>query len=275
VNQGYVQAFAYTDARGAYVPADNVIEQPDGTYTYDGQPVNREYGKMGKSLKNVTTPDEMYAAYGADTLRLFEMFTGPLEQDRPWDTKAVVGSFRLLQRIWRTVLDEQTGKPHVSDDQVPEDLNRLLHKTIAAVREGFETLRFNTSIARITELNNALTVRYPHGGAPRVIVEQLVLMLAPLAPHAAEELWARLGHDQSLAWERFPAADPAMLVDEMIELPVQVNGKLRAVLTVPAGSDQAALEAAARSDERVTAAINGRPLKRVIVVPGRLVNLVI
>ena len=117
VNQGYVQAYAYTDSRGAYVPAAEVVEKADGaevTYTYDGEPVQREYGKMGKSLKNVTTPDEMYAAYGADTMRLFEMFTGPLEQDRPWDTKAVIGSFRLLQRIWRTVIDENTGLTHVS-----------------------------------------------------------------------------------------------------------------------------------------------------------------
>ena len=133
------------------------VEKVDGTevtYTYDGEPVRREYGKMGKSLKNVTTPDEMYAAYGADTMRLFEMFTGPLEQDRPWDTKAVIGSYRLLQRIWRTVVDENTGLRSIG--RCAQRANgTLLHKTIAAVREGYETLRFNTSIARITELNNA------------------------------------------------------------------------------------------------------------------------
>ena len=142
----------------------------------------------------------MFAHYGADTLRLFEMFGGPLEQSRPWDTKAVVGPYRLLQRIWRVVVDEHTGAVHVSDGEVPDELNRLLHKTIHAVREGYETLRFNTSIARITELNNALTQAYPDGGAPRAVAEPLVLMLAPLAPHIAEELWSRLGHDESLAW---------------------------------------------------------------------------
>jgi leucyl-tRNA synthetase len=274
VNQGYVQAYAYTDARGFYVPADQVVEQ-GGAYFFDGEAVHREYGKMGKSLRNVTTPDDMYRAYGADTLRLFEMFTGPLEQDRPWDTKAVVGSFRLLQRIWRTVLDEQTGLARVSDTPVPDELNRLLHKTIAAVREGFESLRFNTSIARITELNNALTQAYPHGGAPRAVVEPLVLMLAPLAPHAAEELWSRLGHEKSLAWEDFPVADPVLLVEETIEVPVQVNGKVRAVLAVPADLDRGALEAAARADQRVAAALDGRPTRRVVVVPGRLVNFVV
>jgi leucyl-tRNA synthetase len=274
VNQGYVQAYAFTDARGAYVPAAEVVER-DGRYLWGGEPVHREYGKMGKSLRNVTTPDEMYAAYGADTLRLFEMFTGPLEQDRPWDTKAVVGSFRLLQRIWRTVVDEATGAAHVSDDAPSPELERLLHRTIASVRDGMETLRFNTSIARITELNNALTQAYPHGGAPRQVVEPLVLMLSPLAPHAAEELWSRLGHPDSLAWEPFPEADPTLLVEETIELPVQINGKLRAVILVPASADPMAIERAARADERVAAALNGRETKRVITVPGRLVNFVV
>ncbi|MDQ1730386.1 MAG: leucyl-tRNA synthetase [Pseudonocardiales bacterium] len=278
VNQGYVQAFAYTDERGVYVPAADVVEEvADGQsrFSYEGKPVQREYGKMGKSLRNVTTPDEMYASYGADTLRLFEMFTGPLEQSRPWDTKAVVGSYRLLQRLWRTVLDEHTGLPHVTDEPVPDELNRLLHKTIQAVRDGYESLRFNTSIARITELNNAMTQAYPNGGTPRAVAEALVLMVAPLAPHAAEELWARLGHQKSLAWQPFPAADPALLVDDTIAVPVQVNGKVRAVLQLPAESDAAAMEAAARGDERVAAALDGRAAKRVIAVPGRLINFVV
>ncbi|HEY8302833.1 MAG TPA: leucine--tRNA ligase [Jatrophihabitans sp.] len=274
VNQGYVQAYAYVDSRGAYVPADEVEETPDG-YVWNGQPVQREYGKMGKSLKNVVTPDEMFDAYGADTLRLFEMAGGPLEQSRPWDTKAVVGPYRLLQRIWRVVVDENSGAVHVSDDSIPEELNRLLHKTIHAVREGYDSLRFNTSIARITELNNALTQAYPHGGAPRAVAEPLVLMLAPLAPHLAEELWSRLGHDVSLAWADFPVADEALLVDETIEVPVQVNGKLRSKIVVPADADVAALEAAARADERVLAALDGRETRRVVSVPGRLVNFVV
>jgi leucyl-tRNA synthetase len=275
VNQGYVQAFAYTDERGSYVPAASVTEDADGGYSYEGKPVSREYGKMGKSLKNVTTPDEIYASYGADTLRLFEMFTGPLEQSRPWDTKAIVGSYRLLQRIWRTVLDESSGEPRVLDIAIPDELNRLLHKTIAAVRDGYETLRFNTSIARITELNNVVTQTYPDGGAPSGLAEALVLMLAPLAPHAAEELWSRLGHADSLAWQAFPIADEKLLVDDTIEIPVQVNGKVRSVILVAADSDRSALEAAALADEKVVAALGSEPVKRVIAVPGRLVNFVI
>ena len=161
------------------------------------------------------------------------MFSGPLEQSRPWDAKAIVGPYRLLQRVWRVVVDEQTGaRARLRRSRSRMTLNRLLHKAIHAVREGYETLRFNTSIARITELNNAVTQAYPHGGAPREVAEALVLMLAPLAPHIAEELWSRLGHASSLAWTDFPVADEALLIDDTVEVPVQVNGKLRSVIIV-------------------------------------------
>jgi leucyl-tRNA synthetase len=198
-----------------------------------------------------------------------------LEQSRPWDAKAIVGPYRLLQRLWRVVLDEQTGQPHVADIEVPDELNRQLHKAIHAVRDGYESLRFNTSIARITELNNAITQLYPNGGAPRAVAEALVLMLAPLAPHVAEELWSRLGHQDSLAWQQFPIVDEALLVDDTIEIPVQVNGKVRSVISVAADADPAAMEAAARADEKVLAALADRGAKRVIAVPGRLINFVV
>jgi leucyl-tRNA synthetase len=230
---------------------------------------------MGKSLKNSVTPDDMFEAYGADTLRLYEMFTGPLDQSRPWDTKAVVGVFRLLQRIWRNVLDEDTGEARVTDEPLGEDTTRTLHRTIAAVRDGMETLRFNTSIARITELNNHLTATYPRGGVPRAVAEPLVLLLAPLAPHAAEELWARLGHEGSLAWHPFPEADPAWLVDDAVEIPVQVNGKVRTRLTVAAGLSATDLEAAARADAKVADLLDGSTVRKVIAVPDKLVNFVI
>ncbi len=274
VNQGMLQLPAYTNKDGFYVDAAEVQERENGFYFGDA-PVNVEFGKIGKSLKNVVTPDQFIERFGADTFRLFEMFSGPLEQSRPWDAKAIVGPYRLLQRIWRVIVDESSGEVHVSDEGVSDELNRLLHKTIQAVREGYETLRFNTSIARITELNNAITQAYPHGGAPRGLAEALVLMLAPLAPHAADELWTRLGHPESLAWEQFPVADPALLVDDTIEVPVQVNGKLRSVITVPADSDAAALEAAARADAKIAALLDGRATRRVVAVPGRLVNLVL
>ena len=274
VNQGMLQLPAYTNKDGFYVEASEVVER-HGDFFFQGEQVSQEFGKIGKSLKNVVAPDDFIAGFGTDTFRLFEMFGGPLEQSRPWDAKAIVGPYRLLQRIWRTVVDEESGAVHVSDDDIPDELNRVLHKTIAAVRDGMEMLRFNTSIARITELNNAITQAYPAGGTPRALVEPLLLMLAPLAPHAAEELWSRLGHESSLAWAAFPVADEALLIDATIEVPVQVNGKVRAVISVAADSDADALEAAARADTRVAAALDGRDTRRVVAVPGRLVNFVV
>jgi leucyl-tRNA synthetase len=273
-NQGYVQAYAYSDDRGVYVPAAEV-EERDGAFFHRGQPVNREYGKMGKSLKNSVTPDEICEQYGADTLRLYEMSTGPLEQSRPWETRAVVGSFRLLQRIWRNAVDEESGALHVSDVDADDETRRLLHRTIAAASEAFETLRFNSAIARITELNNHIVRSWPSGEAPREVIEPLVLLIAPLAPHAAEDLWSRLGHAESLTWQTFPAADPRYLVAETLELPVQVNGKLRSRVTVPAHADDVTVEAAARADDKVAAHLSGRRVRKVVVVPGRLVNFVV
>jgi leucyl-tRNA synthetase len=273
-NQGMVQAAAYTDARGIHVEASEVTER-EGRFFHGDAEVQRQFGKMGKSLKNSVTPDEMYADYGADTLRLYEMFTGPLDQSRPWDTKAVVGVFRLLQRIWRNILHEDTGEVRVADVDPDDATQRLLHKTITSVRDGMETLRFNTSIARITELNNHLTAQHPDGGVPRAVAEQMVLLLAPLAPHAAEELWERLGHDQSLAGEAFPEADPALLVDDTVEIPVQVKGKVKTRITVPVGLDAEALEAAARADGTVAALLEGTTVRKVIAVPDKLLNFVV
>jgi leucyl-tRNA synthetase len=274
VNQGYIQAHAYVDGRGQHVEATEVVEGPDGTYTYDGEPVVREYGKIGKSLKNMVTPDEMYDAFGADTFRLYEMSLGPLEMSKPWDTRAIPGVHRLLQRLWRLAVDEDTGVSRIVDVALDDESRRVLHRTVAAVRSALDELRINTPIARITELVNHLTATFP-GGGPREAMEPLALLLAPYAPHVAEELWARLGHATSLAWTEFPVADPVMLVDDEIEVPVQVNGKLRAVVKVPAGADKAVTEAAARADGRVSALLAGATERKVVVVPAKLVNFVI
>ncbi|MGY1809159.1 leucine--tRNA ligase [Blastococcus sp. SYSU D00669] len=275
VNQGYISAYAYTDERGFYVPAAEV-EEKDGQFFFEGKPVDREYGKIGKSLKNMVTPDEMIGQYGADTFRVYEMSTGPLDQSRPWETKAVVGSQRLLQRIWRVVVDERTGEVRAADVEPGEETLRALHRAIAGVRDGFSTLRFNIAIARITELTNHLTQVYgADSPVPRSVVEPLVLVLAPLAPHVAEEMWARLGHEQSLAWHAFPVADERWLVEDTVEVAVQVNGKVRAQVRVPADADAAALEAAARADEKVVGYLDGKTVRRVVAVPGRLVNFVL
>ncbi len=221
------------------------------------------------------TPDDLIGEFGADTLRLYEMTTGPLDQSRPWETKAVIGVFRLLQRIWRNVLDEETGAVRVAETSADDDTRRVLHRSIAAVRDGMETLRFNTSIARITELNNHITLRFPDGGAPREVVEPLVLMLAPLAPHAAEELWQGLGHPESLTRAPFPEADPSLLLDDTVEIPVQVNGKVKTRITVPVGLTAAELEAAARADAQVEELLAGTTVRKVIAVPDKLISFVV
>jgi leucyl-tRNA synthetase len=278
VNQGYIQAFAYTDVRGAYVPAADVVER-DGGFVYPGPDgeieVFQEFGKIGKSLKNSVSPDEMCDDYGADTLRVYEMSMGPLEASRPWATKDVVGAHRFLQRVWRLVIDEQIGDIRVVDNaDLDTDTLRLLHRTIAGVTEDYAALRNNTAVAKLIEYTNHLTKQH-RDSVPRAAVEPLVLMLAPLAPHLAEELWQRLGNPSSLAHGPFPVADPAYLVEDTVEYPVQVNGKVRGRITVPANADADAVEAAALADEKVQTFLAGAEPKKVIVVPGRLVNLVV
>ncbi|WP_068276194.1 leucine--tRNA ligase [Aldersonia kunmingensis] len=271
-NQGYIQAFAYTDARGAYVQADEVVER-DGKFYHQDAEVFQEYGKMGKSLRNAVAPDQICDDFGADTLRFYEMSMGPLDQSRPWATKDVVGAHRFLQRIWRVVLDEETGKLRVTDADPSADTLRLLHKTIDGVTADYAALRDNTAGAKLIELNNHLTKAYPDG-APRSVVEPLVLMLAPLAPHIAEELWERLGHLESLASGPFPAADPQYLVAETVEYPIQVNGKVRSKVTVPSDATADEVEALALADEKIVALLGGKAPRKVIVVPGRMVNVV-
>ncbi|MBF6328939.1 leucine--tRNA ligase [Nocardia transvalensis] len=276
-NQGYIQAYAYTDERGAYVPAAEVVER-DGKFFWTNESgveieVFQEYGKIGKSLKNAVSPDEMYDLYGADTFRFYEMSMGPLDTSRPWATKDVVGAHRFLQRVWRLVVDEETGGVRVTDAEPAAATLRLLHKTIDGVDADYAALRDNTAGAKLIELTNHLTKEYPQG-APRSVVEPLVLMLAPVAPHIAEELWERLGHTTALAHGPFPVADPALLVEDSVEYPIQVNGKVRSRVSVPADADPETVEAAALSDEKLLEFLNGKQPRKVIVVPGRLVNVV-
>jgi leucyl-tRNA synthetase len=269
-NQGYIQAFAYTDHRGMYVPADEVVER-DGAWWHGTAAVERHYGKMGKSLKNSVSPDDIRARFGADTLRLYEMSMGPLDVSRPWETRAVVGSQRFLQRVWRNVLDEETGEASVVDDEPDAETERLMHVTIDAVRTEMDGLRFNTAIAKLIEFNNHLTGLK---AVPATSATSLVLMLAPFAPHAAEELWSRLGHDQTLAYEPFPAADPAKLVADTVSYPVQVDGKVRASITVSAGAGGDDVQAAAVGHPAVAARLDGREIAKVVVVAGRIVSIV-
>jgi leucyl-tRNA synthetase len=232
--------------------------------------------KMSKSRGNVINPDDVVNNYGADSLRLYEMFMGPLEQVKPWSMRGVEGVYRFLSRVWRAVIDERAEttqlNPAVKDVPPDRDTLRLLHVTIQRVTDDLDHMRFNTAIAAMMEFTNhqtKLDVR------PKSVIGPFVLLLAPFAPHIAEELWRALGHSDTLAYEPWPKADPALLKADTIEVPVQVNGKLRSKLTVPADSDEKVLEAAALADEKVKAFIAGKQVKKVIVAKGKLVNIVV
>ena len=267
-NQGMIQAYAYADARGSYVNADEVVER-DGGYFHGEEAVRREYGKMGKSLRNVVTPDDMCEAYGADTFRVYEMSMGPLEVSRPWETRAVVGSYRFLQRVWRALVDEESGACRVVETPADEATRKLLHRIVDGVRTDLEEIRFNTAIAKLIELTNGVT-RLP--ATPREVAEPLVLMLAPFAPHIAEELWHRLGHPDSLAYADFPVADRSLLVAETVTYPVQINGKVRGRVEVAAGAPEDEVRRAALAT--IADQLAGREPRKVIVIPGRMVSVV-
>ncbi|GAA2440086.1 leucine--tRNA ligase [Actinomadura vinacea] len=270
-NQGYVLADAFTDERGMYVPAAEVVQGGDGSFTYQGRPVARRAGRMGKSRKNGVSPDDLYERYGADTLRLHEMGMGPLDADRPWHTDDIAGVHRFLQRLWRNIVDEETGRPRVTDIPPSPDMLRRLHQTIAIVRQDFGELRYNTAIARLTELNTHAAKLDP---MPRQLAEPLILMVAPLVPHIAEELWSRLGHEESLACAPFPEADASLAAEPSVTIPVQIDGRTRFTLEVPADADHEHTERRLTTHPDYARHTAGLTVRRVVIVPGRIANIV-
>jgi leucyl-tRNA synthetase len=227
---------------------------------------------MSKSRGNVINPDD----YDADPLRLYEMFMGPLEQVKPWSTSGVEGITRFLNRVWRMIVDEEAEitqlNASVQNSAPTADQERLMHRTIKAVTEDIDRLAFNTAISRMMEFVNGMTSADVR---PKALMESFVLLLSPFAPHIAEELWQVLGHSQSLAYEPWPVWDEAKLIESEVEVPVQFNGKLRATIKVPVGSDAAAIEAAARSNDRVQENLSGKTIVKVVCVPGRMINFVV
>ncbi|TAH35538.1 MAG: leucine--tRNA ligase [Planctomycetota bacterium] len=263
VNQGMVQAFAYRDARGALVAAEAVREAPDGTLVANGQPVERFVAKMSKSLRNVVNPDDVIREYGADTMRLYEAFMGPVTASAPWNPRDLPGVHRFLQRAWR--LYETFAEP--PDPEV----ERALHRTIAKVTGDIPGLDLNTAVAAMMEWVNTATRK--GGGITRSQAERFALILAPFAPHLAEEMWQRLGHPESLAYENWPAYDPSQLQEDTVEVAVQVNGRLRGRVLVPAAAARAAVESAARA--AVADKLEGATIRKVVVIPDKLVNFVV
>jgi leucyl-tRNA synthetase len=232
--------------------------------------------KMSKARGNVVNPDDVVEDYGADSLRLYEMFMGPLEAVKPWSMRGVEGVYRFLGRVWRLFIDDRAEDLRlavpVQDIEPQRETLRLMHQTIQRVTEDLDGMRFNTAIAALMEFTNHLT---PLATRPRSALEPFVLLLSPFAPHLAEELWRALGHPETLAYEPWPAHDPALTQEDEVEVPVQVNGKVRLRLIVPAGLDREALERRVLDDEKVKALLDGKQVLKVIVVPGKLVNIVV
>jgi leucyl-tRNA synthetase len=297
-NQGLITAFAYQDETGRLVPNDEVAEKSVGQHVVKatGKPAMQTIAKMSKSLKNVINPDEVIGEYGADTLRLYEMFMGPLDGSKPWNPRDVPGMFRFLRDCWRMIIDDDESKPSAGSlranlrgsTAVPgggrgatvtgaeagathDKLERELHKTIKGVTVDLERMAFNTAISKLMVFKNK--AMETAGALNRSQAERFVLLLAPFAPHIAEELWARLGHAKTLAYDSWPKYDEALTQDAMKELPVQVNGKLRARITVAATASVD--EVKAKAKEAVQNDLAGKTIVKEIVVPGRLVNIVV
>ena len=232
--------------------------------------------KMSKSRDNVINPDHVVKEFGADSLRLFEMFMGPLEAVKPWSTAGVVGVRGFLDRAWRLIVDDRSEElilnAAVQKVEPTDEQNSTLHKTIKQVTSDLEQMEFNTAIARMMEFVNFFTKQSVR---PHAVMERFVLLLSPFAPHIAEELWQLLGHDKTLAYEPWPTYDDALTKDAEVEIPVQILGKLRGKVVVPAGSDQATLIAAARAEPRIAELLSGKEVIKTIVVPGKLVNFVV
>ncbi|MBX9680770.1 MAG: leucine--tRNA ligase [Gemmataceae bacterium] len=232
--------------------------------------------KMSKSRGNVISPDDVVEEYGADSLRLYEMFMGPLEATKPWSMRGVEGVYRFLNRAWRLIVDERADEVRLSDAvqdvAADKETERKLHQTIKRVTNDLDGLSFNTAISAMMEFVNHMT---PLAVRPKSSLRTFVLLLSPFAPHLAEEMWQTLGGATTLAYEPWPAFDESLLQADSVEVPVQINGKVRAKIVVPAGLDSAAMEKAALADEKVQAQLAGKSIKKVIVVPGKMVNLVV
>ena len=276
-NQGTILAESYMDRDGKYYLPDRV-EQRNNQWVVkeSGKPVETQMEKMSKSKLNVVNPDDVIDEYGADSVRLYELFIGPVSASTPWQTSGVEGVYRFLQRVWRLVIDDQTGtlNPKLSDasGDGETELWRLIHKTVKGVTEDTEAIdKMNTAISRLMVFVNTATQAE---SVPKETMQIFLRLLAPYAPHIAEELWERMGNTELIANESWPTYDEGLCVDEMITIPVQVNGKVRAQIEIAADADEEAVKQISLEHPRVKQHIDGRPVKRVIVIPKRLVNVV-
>ena len=273
-NQGMILAYSFQDNQGKY-HYPHEVERDGDTWKLKatGEPISAQIEKMSKSRYNVVNPDDVVREYGADAMRLYEMFMGPLERDKPWTEEGVQGVYRFLRRAWALfIADDGALHSRIVVTGGDENMARELHKTIKAVTNDIENMSFNTAIARMMEFVNTATKAT---ALDKTAMEQFVLLLAPFAPHMAEELWARLGNADSQAYAPWPEYDDTLLVEDAIEIPVQVLGKLRGKISVPPDADKTMILEAAKADAKIKAHIEGKTIVKEIYVPGKMVNLVV
>ena len=277
VNQGMILSVTYRNSEGRIVPYRQIrFEEGKAFDAETGAELTGETEKMSKSRGNVIPVDVPIQRYGSDTTRLYEMFMGPLESTKPWSMQGVEGVSRFLNRSWRMIVDEESDALRLNERVRPgaapdrEEL-RVLHKTIQAVTQDMESLSFNTAISRLMEFVNFFTGRKER---PLECMESFVLMLAPMAPHIAEEMWRALGHEQSLAYAPWPSFEPKYTEESVVDVPVQVNGKVRGRIQVDAQATREQMEQAALGDPRIRKHLEGTTVRKVIAIPGKLVNIV-
>ncbi|HET9055054.1 MAG TPA: class I tRNA ligase family protein, partial [Cyclobacteriaceae bacterium] len=249
--------------RDDFKDAEFILEQ--GKYI-----VGSEVEKMSKSKHNVVNPDNIVNEYGADTLRMYEMFLGPLEQSKPWNTQGIDGVFKFLRRFWN-LFHDATGKLNVSDAEPTKDELKVLHKTLKKIRQDIENFSFNTSVSEFMICSNELSSLKCN---KKAILEPLVIALAPFAPHIAEELWERLGHNNTVFDATFPKHDEQYLIESSFNYPISINGKVRAQMNFPVDMPKEEIEKQVVTSEIVQKWSEGKPPKKVIIVPGKIVNVV-
>jgi leucyl-tRNA synthetase len=277
VNQGMILSITYRTSEGRIIPYPQIrFEEGKAFHAETGEELAGETEKMSKSRGNVIPVDVPLQMYGADTTRLYEMFMGPLESTKPWSMQGVEGISRFLNRAWRMIIDEPAEtmqlNPKVGEATPTEEQFRILHKTIRSVTQDMESLSFNTAISRLMEFVNFFTAQDQR---PLACMETFVLLLSPMAPHIAEELWQSLGHSDSLAYTVWPEFDPKYVQESTVEVPVQINGKVRGRVTVPATASNAEMEQAALNDSKVKRYLEGSSVRKVIVIPKKLINIVV
>ena len=269
VNQGMITSFAYQKKNKSLVPVDKVKEVEPGKFIEEdtGEEVNQVIAKMSKSLKNVINPDDFIKNYGADSVRMYEMFMGPLTESKPWATNGFMGVYRFLDRIWRIISERK-----IEDIEPSKDIDRLTHKTVKKVTEDTETLNFNTAISQMMVLVNEINKLEV---VPKKTLETLALLLSPYTPHLAEEMWEMLGHNPSISKEKWPTYDASKCVDDEVEIVIQINGKLRSKIMMSNNCDKETLLNAAKNDEKAKTWLDGKTIIKEIVVPNKLVNIVV